>query len=127
MAEKVFKFKGKTMEELQKLDRNQFAELLNSGKRRSIKRGIPENQKKFMEKLEKGISKIRTHRRDIIITPNMVEKTVEVYNGKKFIPVVITDEMLGYYLGELVQTRKIASHKGTGVGATKSSKHQGKK
>ena len=127
MAEKVFKFKGKTMEELQKLDRNQFAELLNSGKRRSIKRGIPENHKKFMEKLEQGRPKIRTHRRDIIITPNMVEKTVEVYNGKKFIPITITGEMLGYYLGELVQTRKIASHKGTGVGATKSSKHQGKK
>ena len=127
MAEKVFKFKGKTMEELQKLDRNQFAELLNSRKRRAIKRGIPENQKKFMEKLEKGKPKLRTHRRDIIITPNMVEKTVEIYNGKKFVPITITGEMLGYYFGELVQTRKIASHKGTGVGATKSSKHQGKK
>jgi len=127
MAEKVFKFKGKTMEELQKLDRNQFAELLNSRKRRAIKRGIPENQKKFMEKLEKGKPKLRTHRRDIIITPNMVEKTVEIYNGKKFVPITITGEMLGYYFGELVQTRRIASHKGTGVGATKSSKHQGKK
>jgi|TARA_Y100000034_G_scaffold7487_1_gene8230 small subunit ribosomal protein S19 len=127
MVEKVFKFKGKTMEELQKLDRNQFAELLNSRKRRAIKRGIPENQKNFMKKLENGKPKLRTHRRDIIITPNMVEKTVEVYNGKKFVPITITGEMLGYYFGELVQTRKIASHKGTGVGATKSSKHQGKK
>ncbi|MBT5274486.1 30S ribosomal protein S19 [Candidatus Woesearchaeota archaeon] len=127
MVEKVFKFKGKTMEELLELDRNQFAELLSSRKRRTIKRGISENQEKFMEKLAKGKPKLRTHRRDIIITPAMVGKTVEVYNGKKFITIIINEEMLGYYLGSLVQTRKIASHKGTGVGATKSSKHQGKK
>jgi len=115
------------MEELLELDRNQFAELLSSRKRRTIKRGISENQEKFMEKLAKGKPKLRTHRRDIIITPAMVGKTVEVYNGKKFITIIINEEMLGYYLGSLVQTRKIASHKGTGVGATKSSKHQGKK
>ena len=126
MVEKVFKFKGKTMEGLLELDRNQFAELLSSRKRRTIKRGISENQEKFMEKLAKGKPKLRTHRRDIIITPAMVGKTVEVYNGKKFITIIINEEMLGYYLGSLVQTRKIASHKGTGVGATKSSKHQGK-
>ena len=127
MVEKVFKFKGKTMGELLSLDKSQFSELLNSRKRRTIKRGLPENQEKFMAKLEKGKPKLRTHRRDIIITPAMVGKTVEIYNGKKFIPIVIIEEMLGYYFGELVQTRKIASHKGTGVGATKSSKHQGKK
>jgi small subunit ribosomal protein S19 len=115
------------MEELLSLDRSQFSELLNSRKRRTMKRGLPENQEKFMSKLEKGKPKLRTHRRDIIITPAMVGKTVEIYNGKKFIPIVISEEMLGYYFGELVQTRKIASHKGTGVGATKSSKHQGKK
>ena len=127
MVEKVFKFKGKTMKELLSLDRSQFSELLNSRKRRTMKRGLPENQEKFMAKLEKGKPKLRTHRRDIIIIPAMVGKTVEIYNGKKFIPIAITEEMLGYYFGELVQTRKIASHKGTGVGATKSSKHQGKK
>ena len=127
MVEKIFKFRGKTIEELQQLDIQQFGELLKSRKRRSIRRGVPEHQTKFMEKLEKGKPKLRTHRRDIIITPNMIGKTIEVYNGRKFVPLIVNEEMIGYYLGEFVQTRKIASHKGTGVGATKSSKHQGKK
>tara|TARA_B100000925_G_C21712745_1_gene347399 strand:+ start:63 stop:446 length:384 start_codon:yes stop_codon:yes gene_type:complete len=127
MKDKVFKFRGKTLEELTKMTNEEFALLLNSRKRRSLLRLNRHDSKKILEKVDSGKSKLRTHSRTTVITPKLVGKTIEVYNGQKFIPVKITEEMLGYYLGEFSQTRRIASHKGIGVGATKSSKNQGKK
>lgn len=127
MKDKLFKFRGKTMEELSAMSNEDFANLLNSRKRRSLLRLNRHDSKKLLEKVDSGKSKLRTHSRTTVITPKLVGKTIEVYNGQKFIPITITEEMLGFYLGEFSQTRRIASHKGTGVGATKSSKNQGKK
>jgi len=115
------------MEELSAMSNEDFANLLNSRKRRSLLRLNRHDSKKLLEKVDSGKSKLRTHSRTTVITPKLVGKTIEVYNGQKFIPITITEEMLGFYLGEFSQTRRIASHKGTGVGATKSSKNQGKK
>ena len=70
---------------------------------------------------------IKTWSRRSTILPQFVGLTFGVYNGQKFIPVNVTEEMLGHYLGEFSQTRRIAQHKGVGVGATKSSKNVGKK
>jgi small subunit ribosomal protein S19 len=127
MKDKIFKFRGKTMEELSAMSNEDFANLLNSRKRRSLLRLNRNDSKKLLQKVDSGKSKLRTHSRTTVITPKLVGKTIEVYNGQKFIPITITEEMLGFYLGEFSQTRRIASHKGTGVGATKSSKNQGKK
>jgi small subunit ribosomal protein S19 len=127
MKDKLFKFRGKTMEELSAMSNEDFANLLNSRKRRSLLRLNRNDSKKLLQKVDSGKSKLRTHSRTTVITPKLVGKTIEVYNGQKFIPITITEEMLGFYLGEFSQTRRIASHKGTGVGATKSSKNQGKK
>jgi len=115
------------MEELSAMSNEDFANLLNSRKRRSLLRLNRNDSKKLLQKVDSGKSKLRTHSRTTVITPKLVGKTIEVYNGQKFIPITITEEMLGFYLGEFSQTRRIASHKGTGVGATKSSKNQGKK
>ena len=49
-----------------------------------------------------------------------------VYNGKEFIPLTITAEMLGHYLGEFVLTRKKVAHSAPGIGATRSSAAQSK-
>ena len=49
------------------------------------------------------------------------EKKVLVYNGKTFQELMITEEMLGHYLGEFVLTRSKVAHSAPGVGATKSS------
>ena len=127
MVDKLFKFKGKTMEELKEMSIKDFAKLVKARKRRSLLRGIDNKSPKILSKIQSGKGKLRTHRRDVIITPELVGKTIEVYNGQKFILVNVTEEMLGYYLGEFSQTRRIAQHKGVGVGATKSSKHQGSK
>jgi small subunit ribosomal protein S19 len=48
-------------------------------------------------------------------------KTIKVHNGKDFIPVLIQEDMVGMYFGELVMTRKKVQHNAPGVGATKSS------
>jgi len=127
MADKIFKFKGKTLEELKTMSIQDFAQLVKARKRRSLLRGVNNETPKILTKIESGKGKFRTHRRDVIITPNLIGKTIELYNGQKFIPITITEEMLGHYLGEFSQTRRIAQHKGVGVGATKSSKNVGKK
>jgi small subunit ribosomal protein S19 len=51
----------------------------------------------------------------------MVGKTIKVYSGKEFLPVVIIDEMIGHYLGEFVLTRNRVEHSAPGIGATRSS------
>ena len=122
MSEEEFTFRGKTLEELKKMNLNNFADLLNARGRRKIKRGLKDNEKKILQDLEYSDS-ARTHERNMIVVPEMVGKKVEVYNGQDFIPVEIQEEMLGHYLGEFAKTRKEVSHSAPGLGATRSSKH----
>ncbi|MEM4397218.1 MAG: ribosomal protein S19 family protein, partial [Candidatus Woesearchaeota archaeon] len=89
--------------------------------RRSLKRGLTDEQKKLMEKIKNNDSDIKTHARDMVIIPEMLGKTIKVYNGKEYVPVIITEEMLGHFLGEFSLTRKRVMHNAPGVGATKSS------
>lgn len=119
---KKFLFKGKTIEELQKMSLEQFAKLLPSRQRRTLLRGLKPQQKKFLERLRKAEKPVRTHLRDIIIIPEMVGKIVMVHNGKEWLRVNIREEMLGHRLGEFALTRKRVAHSAPGVGATRSSK-----
>ena len=64
---------------------------------------------------------INTHLRDLLILPYMIGTTVNVYSGKEFVPVIITTEMIGHYLGEYVITNKRVNHGAPGVGASRSS------
>ena len=57
----------------------------------------------------------------MIVLPQFMGKTIKVHNGKDFIPVLIQEDMVGMYFGELVMTRKKVQHNAPGVGATKSS------
>ncbi len=127
MAKKIFTFKGKTLEELQSMTIEQFAELVDSRARRTLKRGV---NKKIMQKLEnaKKVSGpetepkvIRTHRRDIIVIPAMIGAKFAVHKGNEFVNVEVMPEMLGHYLGEFALTRKKLSHGKAGIGATRSS------
>ena len=110
---------GKTEEEM---DLKEFLDLIPSRQRRSLKRGYTEQQQKLLKKFENNESKIKTHCRDLVILPHFLGKTIEVYNGKVFVPVTITLEMVGHFLGEFAHTRKSVSHSSAGVGATRSSK-----
>ncbi len=122
---KVFTYRGYTLEQLLEMPLDEFVKLLPARQRRSLKRGLTPAQKKLLEKIKKvkkGVKKkLRTHCRDMIILPEMVGLTIEVHNGKDFVPVKITPEMIGHYLGEFALTRKKVEHGSPGVGATRSS------
>lgn len=118
-GKKIFTFRGKTLEELQKLDIREFAKYLRARERRSVLRNFDVIEK-FLER-NKNKERIRTHQRDLIIVPKMVGLVIYVYNGQEFIQVRITSEMLGHRLGEFAHTRKQIKHGAPGVGATRSS------
>ena len=56
---------------------------------------------------------IKTWSRRSEITPDMVGHTIAVHNGKKFIPVFITENMVGHKLGEFAPTRLLRGHAGS--------------
>ena len=123
-----FRYRGKTIEELERMGLNELADLLPAKIRRTIKRGFTEQQKKLLAKINeakegKRKKPIRTHCRDMPILPVMFGLTIQIPDGKNFVKVDIGPELLGHYLGEFVLTRKEVKHKAPGVGATRSTKH----
>ncbi len=62
--------------------------------------------------IESGKSRvvIQTWSRRSTILPNFVGQTFNVYNGKKFIPVYVTEDMVGHKLGEFAPTRTYWGH-----------------
>ena len=119
---KEFTWKGKSEEELKNMDLKEFAELTTSRQRRSLKRGFTDAQKALMKRITAGENNVKTHCRDMVIVPQMVGKTLRVYNGKEYLMVIIGAQMVGHYLGEFSHTRKGVTHSAAGVGATRSSK-----
>jgi small subunit ribosomal protein S19 len=62
-------------------------------------------------KAKKGV--IKTWSRRSTITPDFVGQTFAVHNGNKFIPVYVTEYMVGHKLGEFSPTRNFKGHSGT--------------
>jgi len=125
-----FRYRGYTLEELQQMPLREFAKLLPARQRRTLLRGLTPQQKKLAMKIKKArrlLNKgkeprtIRTHCRDFVITPDMVGLTFGIYNGKEFVEVKVSPEMVGHYLGEFALTRKPVQHGSPGMGATRSS------
>lgn len=119
---KELTWQGKTVEEVKALDINQYMELVPARIRRCLKRGFTDAQKRLLKNLESGRNNVKTHCRNLVILPSMIGLTINVYNGKDFVPITITLEMMGHYLGEYSHSRRIVSHSSAGVGATRSSK-----
>ena len=70
-------------------------------------------EKKVAAAVESGSKKvIKTWSRRSMITPEMVGLTIAVHNGRKFIPVFITENMVGHKLGEFSPTRTFHGHAG---------------
>ena len=122
---KEFTYRGLTQKELENLPLEDVIKLFPTRVRRSLTRGINDNKRKLIEEIKKSKSEknitIKTHLRDLIILPYMVGVTVNVFSGKEFIPVTITSEMIGHYVGEYVITNKRVTHGAPGVGASRSS------
>ncbi len=120
---KEFSYRGKTIDELKKMDLKEFAKLLPSREKRTLLRNS-EVVERFLKRCDKKLAKskeIKTHLRDLIITPKIVGLVVYVYSGKEFSPVKITEEMVGHRLGEFVMTRQKVQHGAPGIGATRGS------
>ena len=83
---------------------------------RSLKKGpyVAESLMKKVQEMNKSNKKtvIKTWSRRSTIFPDFVEHTIAVHNGKDFIPVYITEDMVGHKLGEFSQTRKFGGHAG---------------
>ena len=81
---------------------------------RSIKKGpyvFYKLEKKVLEMNDKGKkSVIKTWSRRSMITPDFVSHTFAVHNGNKFIPVYVTENMVGHKLGEFAPTRTFRGH-----------------
>jgi small subunit ribosomal protein S19 len=81
---------------------------------RSLKKGpfIDEYLLKKIELMNQNMDRkvIKTWSRRSTIIPEMVGHTVAVHNGKKFIPVYITENMVGHKLGEFAPTRTFRGH-----------------
>lgn len=82
---------------------------------RSLKKG-PYVDQKLIKKLSKikpdSKTVIKTWARASVISPEMVGYTIGVHNGKDFVNVFITEEMVGHRLGEFAPTRKFIKHGG---------------
>ncbi|MCP4549583.1 MAG: 30S ribosomal protein S19 [bacterium] len=71
--------------------------------------------KRIEEMNEKGEKKVlKTWARRCTISPEFVGHTLAVHNGNKFIPVYVTENMVGHKLGEFAPTRTFRSHSGRG-------------
>jgi small subunit ribosomal protein S19 len=121
---KEFTYHGLSKEELANIPNEKLLKLFTARIRRSLTRGtISDDKKKLMEEMKDKNQKnpIKTHLRDVIILPYMVGVTVHIFSGKEFVPITITLQMVGHYLGEYVITNKRVNHGAPGVGASRSS------
>jgi small subunit ribosomal protein S19 len=126
-----FRYRGYTIEELKRMNMDQFIQLLPARARRSLKRGLPPRQKKLLQRLRRAYRAkkrgkdliIRTHVRDMLIFPEMIGLSIGVFNGNRYKVVDIKPDMIGHYLGEFSLTRGRVQHGTPGIGATRSSKY----
>ena len=82
---------------------------------RSVKKGpyIEPSLQKRVATLQEGSSEIvRTWSRRSMILPEMIGHTFHVHNGKLFMPVFVSENMVGHRLGEFAPTRRQAAHAG---------------
>ena len=85
---------------------------------RSVKKGawVDKGIRKVVDRIRAGSQRpqvIRTWSRRSTITPDMVGLTFGVHNGKRHIPIYITENMVGHKLGEFSPTRTFKGHSGT--------------
>ena len=90
---------------------------------RSLKKGpyVEEKLLKKVEAMNKSTRKqpIKTWSRRSMITPDFVGLTFSIHNGKTFLPIFITENMVGHRLGEFAPTRTFKHHGATTDKATK--------
>ena len=128
-TKKQHTFRGKMIEELQKMEVRESAKFLSSRSRKAVLRHFQEIED-FLIRANKKATRnkpIRTHLRDLIVVPGMIGMKIQIYNGRVFVPVEITWDKLGHRFGEFAPTRAKIKHGKAGVGSTKGTKNKAKK
>jgi len=124
-----FRYRGYTLDELQAMSMDEFIRILPSRQRRSLLRGLSQEQRTLLESVRKAKEAmkqgqktvVKTHSRDMIILPEMVGATLLIHNGKDFTAVEVAPGMIGHYVGEFAITNKPVKHGAPGIGASRSS------
>ncbi|MFY9749172.1 MAG: 30S ribosomal protein S19 [Methanoregula sp.] len=118
-----FTYRGYKIDELKAMGLSELIPLMPARARRKFNRGLNRGEETLLAKIRGGDEKIRTHVRDMIVMPEMIGKSIEIYNGKEFMKVEFQPESVFHYLGEFALTRKKVSHGSAGIGATRGSKY----
>jgi small subunit ribosomal protein S15e len=128
---KKFTYRGNDLGKLLEMNMDEMSNQLRSRQRRRLRRKMGAKYGRFIKKLleikketqpgEKP-APVKTHLRDCIVLPTMIQSVINVHNGKGYNSIEVKPEMIGYYLGEFAMTYKRVSHGKPGVGATHSSK-----
>lgn len=129
VEKKQITFRGKTLEELKKIDVREFAKYLTSKQKRFVLRQFHEIDE-FVNRARKKMAKnkpIKTHKRVLVVVPEMIGMRVQIYNGRTFVPIDLKWDMLGHKFGEFAPTRARIKHGKAGVGSTKGTRSKSKK
>ena len=128
---KKFSYRGNDLKKLIDMNMDEMSQQLRSRQRRKLRRKMGTKYARFINKLldakkhtaqgEKPVA-IKTHLRDCIVLPSMVQSVINIHKGNGYSNIEVKPEMIGYYLGEFAITYKRVSHGKPGVGATHSSK-----
>lgn len=119
-----FLYRGRTEKDIRTVSMDDFIQMLPSRMRRSLRRGISDRQRILIEKIRNWTpdkKPVKTHARDLVVLPEMIGKTVHVFNGQEFIEVMLDIKKVGHYLGEYAVTNKPVRHGRPGIGASRSS------
>jgi len=128
---KKYTYRGNDIGKLLDMNMDELSQQLRSRQRRRLRRKMGTKYGRFIKKLvevKKGTgpgekpAAVKTHLRNCIVLPTMVQSVINVHNGKGYNSIEVKPEMIGYYLGEFAMTYKRVSHGKPGVGATHSSK-----
>jgi small subunit ribosomal protein S19 len=118
-----FTYRGFKIDELKAMGIPELIPIMPARARRKVKRGLSRGEETLLQKFRIGDQKVRTHLREMIVMPEMIGKSIEIYNGKEFMKVEFQPEAVFHYLGEFALTRKRVTHGSAGIGATRGSKY----
>ena len=128
---KKFSYRGNDLKKLIDMNMDEVSQQLRSRQRRKLRRKMGSKYARFINKLLEAKkhtaagdkpAAVKTHLRDCIVLPSMVQSVINIHKGNGYSNVEVKPEMIGYYLGEFAITYKRVSHGKPGVGATHSSK-----
>lgn len=138
---KKFNYRGIELEKLVTLTNNEFQDIVHARVRRRLKRKSLKTKHKILARKLKASKMaafkaaqdvgpetkiapepVKTHLRDMVITPDLIGCRAGVYNGKKWADVEIKGEMVGMYLGEFSMSYTPVKHGRPGMGSTASSR-----